>query len=62
MNTTTRVQNLKEAVCISHGANIFGKGMNPTILPPAIGKYWGILGSLTLLWQLVYWVQKQNME
>ena len=34
----TRVQILNETVCISHSANILGKGMNPTILPPAIGK------------------------
>ncbi len=27
-----------EAVCISHGANTLGKGMNPSILYPAMGK------------------------
>ena len=32
MNTATWVQILDEAVCISHIANTFGKGMNPTIL------------------------------
>ena len=38
MNTTTRVQILVEAVCISHSANILAKSMNPIILPPAMGK------------------------
>ena len=32
------VKNLNDAVCISHSANIYGKGMNPTILSPAMGK------------------------
>ena len=30
--------NPDEAVCIPHNANIFGKGMNPIILLPALGK------------------------
>ena len=30
--------NLDETDCISHRTNTFGKGMNPIILPPAIGK------------------------
>ena len=29
---------LEEADCISHSTNILGKGMNPIILPPAMGK------------------------
>ena len=29
---------LDETDCISHGTNTFGKGMNPIILPPAMGK------------------------
>ena len=30
---------LDEAVCISHSANnTLGKSMNPTILPPAMGR------------------------
>ena len=33
-----RVQNLDEAVCISHCANILGEDMNPFILPPVISK------------------------
>ena len=39
MDTATRVQNLDEADCISHSTNSLGKGMNPNILPPAMGKY-----------------------
>ena len=34
----TRVQTLDENDCISHCSNTFGKGMNPIILPPAMGK------------------------
>ena len=32
--------------------------MNPIILPPALGKSLGRLGSLTLVWQPVY--EKEN--
>ena len=28
-----------EVDCISHSTNTIGKGMNPIILPPAMGKY-----------------------
>ena len=28
----------KETNCISHSTNTLGKGMNPIILPPAMGK------------------------
>ena len=38
MNTATRVQILDETGCISHSTNTLGKGMNPIILPPAMGK------------------------
>ena len=38
MNTVTRVQILDETDCISHSTNTLGKGMNPIILPPAMGK------------------------
>ena len=34
----TRVQILDETDCISHSTNTLGKGMNPIILPPAMGK------------------------
>ena len=35
---STRVQILDETDCISHSSNTHGKGMNPIILPPAMGK------------------------
>ena len=38
MDTTTRVQILDEIDCISHSTNTLGNGMNPIILPPAMGK------------------------
>ena len=37
-NTTIRVQILDETDCISRSTNTLGKGMNPIILPPAMGK------------------------
>ena len=37
-NSATRVQILDLTDCISHSANTLGKGMNPIILPPAMGK------------------------
>ena len=52
MDTATRVQILNETNCISHSTNTFGQGMNPIILPPAMGKY-GRLGSSALVRQLV---------
>ena len=38
MDMVTQVQILDEADCISYSTNTLGKGMNPIILPPAIGK------------------------
>ena len=38
MDTAARVQILDQADCISHNTNTLGKGMNPIILPPAMGK------------------------
>ena len=38
VDTTTRVQILDEPDYISHSTNTLGKGMNPNILPPAMGK------------------------
>ena len=38
MDPATRVQILDEADYISHSTNTLGKGMNPIILPPAMGK------------------------
>ena len=34
----TRVQILDEADCISYSTNTLEKGMDPRILPPAMGK------------------------
>ena len=41
MDTATRVQIMDETDCISDSTNTLGKGMNPIILPPAIGKQQG---------------------
>ena len=38
MDTATRFQILDETDCISLITNTLGKGMNPIILPPAMGK------------------------
>ena len=38
MDTKTWFQILDETDCISHSTNTLGKGMNPIILPPAMGK------------------------
>ena len=38
MDMVTQVQILDEANYISHSTNTLGKGMNPIILPPAMGK------------------------
>ena len=38
MDTATRVQILDETYHISHSPNTHGKGMNPIILPPDMGK------------------------
>ena len=38
MDTVTWVQILDETGSISHSTNTLGKGINPIILPPAMGK------------------------
>ena len=38
MDTVIGVQFLDKTGCISHSTNSLGKGMNPIILPPAMGK------------------------
>ena len=58
MDTRTRVQTQIGAVYISHNPNTLGKGMNPSILSLAMGKLYGRLCSLTLLWQPD--VEKEN--
>ena len=60
MDTATRVQILDETDCISHSTNTLGKGMNPIILPPAMGKQQGRLGPSALVRQLVQ--EKENSE
>ena len=49
MNSVTRVQFLDKTICISLSANTLWKGVNPTILPPAMDK---IVGQ-TVLFNLV---------
>ena len=41
MDTVTWVQIPDESLSISHNANTVRKGMNPTILPPAMGTIAG---------------------
>ena len=60
LDTATRVQILDETDCISHSTNTLGEGMNPIILPPAMGKQYDRLGSSALLRQLVQ--EKENSE
>ena len=48
MDTATRVQILDVADCISHCTNTLGKGMNPIILHPAMGKIVGQTRFLSL--------------
>ena len=38
LDTATRVQILDETDCISHSTFTLGKGINPIILPPPMGK------------------------
>ena len=38
MDTATLIHILDETDCISQSTNTLGKGMNPIILPSAIGK------------------------
>ena len=47
MDRATGVQFLDPVICISHSAYTLGKGMNPTNLPPAMGKIlgWTVLFS-----------------
>ena len=37
IDTATRVQIRDKTDCILHSTNTLGKGMNPIILPPAMG-------------------------
>ena len=53
MDMEAQVQILNETVCISYNTNILGKGIHPTILPPAMHKIIGQSGFLTLVCQPV---------
>ena len=48
MDTATRVQILDKTDCISHSTNNLGKGMNPNIISPALGKIVGPTGFFSL--------------
>ena len=39
MKSATRVQVQDETVCVSLRGNSFGEGMNPSILPAAMGSW-----------------------
>ena len=60
MDTATRVQILDLTDCISHSTNTLGKGMNPIILPPTMGKQQDRPGSSVMVRQLVQ--EKENSE
>ena len=52
-NVAIGVQILDKAVCVSLGANAFGKGINPSLLPAAIDKYQDRLNCLDFIRQPV---------
>ena len=60
MDTRTRFQILDSADCISYCTNTLEKGMNPIILPPAMGKWYKKLDSLILVRQPVS--EKENSD
>ena len=53
MKLLTQVQILDETICISYSTITLGKGMNLFVLPPAMKKQLGRLGSLALVKQPV---------
>ena len=60
MDMATQVQILDEVDCILYSTNTHGKGMNPIILLPTIGKEKSRLGSLALIRQPVK--EKENSQ
>ena len=48
MHPATRVQIQDEAACISLSGNTLEKSINPTNVPPAIGKIIGHIGLFNL--------------
>ena len=53
MDSAMRVQILDQAIYILHCANALGKDMKPTVLPLAMGKLYGRLGSFAMIRQPV---------
>ena len=51
---------LKEAVCVSLFDNSLGKGNNPSVLLPAMGKQYEKLASIALVKQQV--LEKKNLN
>ena len=51
LSSTTRIQILDEAICISCNANTLGIGMNPHVLSPSMGNSKAKPDSLPLVWQ-----------
>ena len=60
MELAIQIQNLDEAVCISHCDNNFGKDMNPSFLPSVIGKYKSRQDYLAMVRQPV--CEKKNFK
>ncbi len=60
MDTATRVPIQDDTDCILHSANTLGKGVNPIILPPVMGKQQDTLSSSAFVKQLVQ--EKENSE
>ena len=60
MDMSTWVQILDETDYISHNTNTLGKGLNPIILPPVMGKQSGRLGSSAFMKQLV--LEKETLN
>ena len=58
----TTHRHISEKICISNSTNTLGKGMNPIILPPAMGKIVGQTrffspGEATSLGEGKLWIQ-----
>ena len=54
MDSLKQVQILVEAVYISLHANALAKGMNPSVLPPVMGKYKERLDSFAVVQHPLY--------
>ena len=58
----TQVKILDESVCLSVRANALGKGINPSVPTPSMGKYKGRLCSLSLFRQPVKENEKSEFK